>query len=177
MYDRVMMVFKAMIDALLGKVEDPQLMLENTYQELQSALIATRKELAKALATEAQLKERIRILEKRNLPTEGLQEKLKQLQVELSEIRRRLDDLENGVQKAYTKKQVLIARDRASGGALLVCEEILVGKAITDDGRTFDREIAPATTVSKDARLWTFLIIALLIVIALIMLAQSFLVN
>lgn len=171
------MVLNAMVAALLGKVEEPQLMLESVYNELQSALRKVRKELAEALATEAQLKQTIKRLENSNSSTVDLKEQLKHLQAKISVIRRKLVDLENEVQLAYTKKQVLIGRDKASG-ASLVCEEILVGKAITEDGTTFDREIAPAPdSGTKNVPIWILLTIPFLVVLIMSVLAHSHLVR
>lgn len=102
MFERITLVFKAMINALLGKVEDPQMMLDQTYAELQSELIKTREQLAVALATEAQLKVQIEKLERKNLPAEELKEKLKQVQAEIAKLRRKISDLENQVGRACT---------------------------------------------------------------------------
>lgn len=173
MFERIAMVFNAMVNALLGKVEDPQMMLTITYMELQSSLTAVRQELASALETETQLKERIKTLESSNAPTEDLKEQLKQLQTKIAKLRSRLFDLENEIHKAYTKRQIFIARDKASGAAL-VCEEILVGKAVTEIGATFDREIAPATTEDpEEVPAWIGPTIVLLIVAIMGFLAFS----
>lgn len=173
MFERIAMVFNAMVNALLGKVEDPQMMLEITYMELQSSLIAVRQELASALATETQLQEQIKTLENTNAPTEDLKEQLKQLQTKIAKLRSRLFDLENEIHKAYTKRQIFIARDKASGAAL-VCEEILVGKAITENGATFDREIAPDPPYRPmDFPAWIVPTITLLLVTIMGFLAYS----
>ncbi len=144
MFDRIAMVFKAMVNALLGKVEDPQMMLEQTYQELQSNLIQVRQAVAQAIATEKQLEQQLQknkdqaatwqnraamAVQQNNddLARQALQRKTQyaqaaqDLEVQLksqkeatSNLRQRLTELENEVQKAYTKKQVLIARDKAA---------------------------------------------------------------
>ena len=168
MFERISMVFKAMIQALLGNVENPQFMLDTTYNELQNDLLLIRKKLAKALAAETQLMEKIKALESADAPPGELKEQLEQLQEEIARIRRKLEDLENGVQRTYTKRKVLIARNKASQ-ATLVCEEILVGKAITEDGATFDREIAPdPADGSIDVPRWVLPIVVSLIVVIVI---------
>src|ERR1700732_993630 len=55
MFDRLANLFRAMFNAVLGRMEDPQIMLEQTYQELQSNLIQVRQAVAQAIATEKQL--------------------------------------------------------------------------------------------------------------------------
>lgn len=154
MFERIAMVFKAMVNALLGKVEDPQMMLEQTYQELQSNLIQVRQAVAQAIATEKQLEQQLQknkdqaatwqnraamAVQQGNddLARQALQRKQQYAQaaVELeaqlknqkeatANLRQRLTELENEVQKAYTKKQVLIARDKAAA-ATTKANEIL----------------------------------------------------
>ncbi|MDZ4836467.1 MAG: PspA/IM30 family protein [Candidatus Melainabacteria bacterium] len=127
MFERVKMVFRAMINALLGKVENPQSMLEHVYQELQSKLIATRKEYAQAIATEMQLKHQLESLEKKETADAqavlDLKEQLTQLQARVLQLWIKLDNLETEVQKAYTKKQLLIVRNMAMG-PLTVHDEV-----------------------------------------------------
>nr|MBP7576999.1 PspA/IM30 family protein [Candidatus Obscuribacter sp.] len=55
MLDRLVQVIKAAFNVLLGKVEDPQMMLEQSYNELQSNVISVRQAVAQAIATEKQL--------------------------------------------------------------------------------------------------------------------------
>ncbi|MCA9805993.1 MAG: PspA/IM30 family protein [Cyanobacteria bacterium HKST-UBA02] len=144
MFQRIATVFKAMVNALLGKVEDPQMMLEQTYQDLQSNLIQVRQAVAQAIATEKQLEQQLQknkdqaatwqnraamAVQQNNdeLARQALQRKqqyaqaAQDLEVQLKTqkevtagLRQRLTELENEVQKAYTKKQVLIARDKAA---------------------------------------------------------------
>src|SRR5271170_1910083 len=60
MFDRLINFFKAVFNGLLGKLEDPQLMLEQTYQDLQSNLIQVRQAVAQAIATEKQLEQQLK---------------------------------------------------------------------------------------------------------------------
>ncbi|MCW5822056.1 MAG: PspA/IM30 family protein [Cyanobacteria bacterium TGS_CYA1] len=144
MFQRMVTVFKAMINSLLGKVEDPQMMLEQAYQDLQSNLIQVRQAVAQAIATEKQLEQQLKknveqvdVWQTRagmavqqgndDLARQALQRKqqyasaVKDLETQLQAqkeitagLRRRLAELEAEASKTYTKKQVLIARDKAA---------------------------------------------------------------
>jgi len=144
MFDRLINFFKAVFNGLLGRLEDPQLMLEQTYQDLQSNLIQVRQAVAQAIATEKQLEQQLQknkdqaetwhnraamAVQQGNddLAKQALQRKqqyaqaagdletqLKAQRESTATLRQRLTDLEAEVQKAYTKKQVLIARDKAA---------------------------------------------------------------
>lgn len=144
MFERIAQLFRAMVNAVLGKMEDPQIMLEQTYQDLQNNLIQVRQAVAQAIATEKQLEQQLQknkdqaetwqnraamAVQQNNdeLAKQALQRRQQyvqaatDLEVQLkaqrettSTLRQRLTDLEAEVQKAYTKKQVLIARDKAA---------------------------------------------------------------
>ncbi len=144
MFNRLVMVIKAWINALLGKVEDPSVMLEQTYQDLQTNLIQLRQAVAQTIATEKQLEQQLKKNQEQSLTWQNraalaveqnnddlarqalsrkqqytqaiaaLEEQLKKQKNITTTLRQRLNDLEVEVQKAYTKKQVLIARDKAA---------------------------------------------------------------
>jgi phage shock protein A len=144
MFDRLVTLFKAFFNGLMGKLEDPQMMLEQTYADLQSNLTQVRQAVAQAIATEKQLEQQLQKSKDQattwqnratmavqqgndDLARQALQRKqqyasavtdleaqLKTQKEATSTLRQRLTDLENEVQKAYTKKQVLIARDKAA---------------------------------------------------------------
>lgn len=144
MFERLAQLFRAMFNAVLGRMEDPQIMLEQTYQDLQSNLIQVRQAVAQAIATEKQLEQQLQknkdqaetwqnraamAVQQNNddLAKQALQRRQQyvqaanDLEAQLGEqkkatatLRQRLTDLEAEVQKAYTKKQVLIARDKAA---------------------------------------------------------------
>ena len=144
MFDRLANLFKAMVNALMGRMEDPAMMLEQTYQDLQSNLIQVRQAVAQAIATEKQLEQQLQknkdqaatwqnraamavqqnndelakqALQRRQQYVQAandLETQLKQQRESTTVLRQRLTDLEAEVQKAYTKKQVLIARDKAA---------------------------------------------------------------
>lgn len=144
MFSRFMSLVRAMFGRVMGQLEDPEMMLEQKYQELQSNLIQVRQAVAQAIATEKQLEQslqknrdqaatwenRARMAVQQNnddLARQALQRKTQysqaaadleaQLNQQLehtAQLRERLTSLEGEVQKAYTKKQVLIARDKAA---------------------------------------------------------------
>jgi len=144
MFSRLMSLIKAMFNALLGKIEDPEMMLEQMHQELNANLIQVRQAVAQAIATEKQLEQQLQknrdqavtwqnraamAVQQNNddLARQALQRKQQYVQAAddlekqlagqkqaTANLRSRLTELEAEVQKAYTKKQVLIARDKAA---------------------------------------------------------------
>lgn len=144
MFTRLASLIKAFFNSLMGKMEDPEMMLEQTYQDLQNNLIQVRQAVAQAIATEKQLESQLQknkdqaatwhnratmAVQQGNddLARQALQRKqqyataaadletqLKSQREATSTLRQRLTELEGEVQKAYTKKQVLIARDKAA---------------------------------------------------------------
>ncbi|MBY0357130.1 MAG: PspA/IM30 family protein [Candidatus Obscuribacterales bacterium] len=144
MFQRLASLFKAFMNSLMGKMEDPEMMLEQTYQDLQANLIQVRQAVAQAIATEKQLEQQLQknkdqaatwhnratmAVQQNNdeLARQALQRKqqyaqavgdlegqLKAQREATISLRARLTELEGEVQKAYTKKQVLIARDKAA---------------------------------------------------------------
>lgn len=144
MFSRFMSLVRAMFGRVMGQLEDPEMMLEQKYQELQSNLIQVRQAVAQAIATEKQLEQslqknrdqaatwenRARMAVQQgndDLARQALQRKtqysqaaadleaqLNQQREHTTQLRERLTSLEGEVQKAYTKKQVLIARDKAA---------------------------------------------------------------
>jgi phage shock protein A len=144
MFSRFVSLMKAMVGRLLGHFEDPEMMLEQSYQEAQSNLIQVRQAVAQAIATEKQLEQQLQknkdqaatwqnraamAVQQNNddLARQALQRKQQyttaaadleaQLKVQkeaTATLRQRLTELEGEVQKFYTKKQVLIARDKAA---------------------------------------------------------------
>ena len=59
MFQRIATLFKAMVNNILGKMEDPQMLLEQTYQDLQQNLIQVRQAVAQAIATEKQIEQQL----------------------------------------------------------------------------------------------------------------------
>ncbi len=144
MFERFFNVIRSIFGALLGKVEDPALLLEQTYQDLNANVMQVRQAVAQALATEKQIEqqylknqEQVKTWHNRaamavkegkdDLAKQALQRKQQYTQVmgeqeillknqhqTTESLRARLAELEEEVQKAYSKKQVLIARDKAA---------------------------------------------------------------
>lgn len=144
MFQRIATLFKAMVNNILGKMEDPQMLLEQTYQDLQQNLIQVRQAVAQAIATEKQIEQQLQknkdqaatwqnrasmAVQQNNddLARQALQRKqqyaqaasdfetqLKAQKQTTAGLRQRLTELENEVQKYSTKKAVLIARDKAA---------------------------------------------------------------
>ncbi len=143
MFSRLITILKAWLNTLLGKVEDPQVMLEQTYQDLQNNLVQVRQSVAQAMGTETQLeqqlqrsKDQVDTCQNRatmsvqqgndNLARQALQRKQQYEQAAgtlssqlttqketTATLRQKLMDLELQVQQAYTRKEVLVARDKA----------------------------------------------------------------
>lgn len=154
MLDRLVQVIKAAFNAMLGKVEDPAMMLEQSYNELQSNVISVRQAVAQAIATEKQLERELQknkdqaatwqnraamavqqnsddlarqALQRRTQYSQAaadLEVQLKTQKEATNGLRSRLGELESELQKANTKKSVLIARDKAAK-ATIKANEIL----------------------------------------------------
>lgn len=144
MFDRVINLFKAVFNSLLGRAEDPQMMLEQTYNDLQSNLIQVRQAVAQAIAAEKQLEKQLQqnkdqaetwhnraamavqqgndelakqALARRQQYVQAATEQeqqLKQQREATAQLRARFTELEAEVQKAYTRKQLLITRDKVA---------------------------------------------------------------
>jgi phage shock protein A len=144
MFSRFVSLMKAMFGRLMGQFEDPEMMLEQSYQEAQSNLIQVRQAVAQAIATEKQLEQQLQknkdqaatwqnraqmavqqgnddlarqALQRKQQYTSAAADLEQQLKVQkeaTATLRQRLTELEGEVQKFYTKKQVLIARDKAA---------------------------------------------------------------
>lgn len=143
-------------------------MLEQTYQDLQNQVIQFRQAVAQAIATEKQLEQTLSknkdqaatwqnraamAVQQNNdeLARQALQRKqqfaqaaadlevqLKQQKEATSKLRQRLTELENELQKAQTKKQMLIARDKAAK-ATMKANEILSKTNAGGALNSFDR--------------------------------------
>lgn len=154
MFERLAQIIRAAFNAILGKVEDPQMMLEQSYNDLQNNVIQVRQAVAQAIATEKQLEQQLQknkdsaatwqnraamavqqnndelarqALQRKQQYAQAATELEQQLKVQkeaTSSLRQRLTELESELQKASTKKQVLIARDKAAK-ATMKANEIL----------------------------------------------------
>ena len=117
MLDRIINLLKAKWNQLVGLSEDPQVVLEMTYQELQADLIQSRQEVARAIAVKVQLEMKIEKEKKKGRDVSALETQLTEQCRKMAEWQKRVSGLEMEVQKAYTKKQVLIAREKAARAA------------------------------------------------------------
>lgn len=144
MFERFINVIRSIFGAFLGKVEDPALLLEQSYQDLNADVMQVRQAVAQAIATEKQIEqqyikneEQVKTWHNRaamavkegndEMAKQALQRKQQYSQVMAEQeillknqrqttetLKNRLSELEEEVQKAYSKKQVLIARDKAA---------------------------------------------------------------
>src|ERR1700729_3733704 len=55
MFDRFVNFVRAVFGALLGKVEDPQLLLNQTYEDLKASLIQVQQAVAQTIAVQKQI--------------------------------------------------------------------------------------------------------------------------
>ncbi len=142
MFERFVNLVRSIFGALLVRAEDPQLILEQAYQDLNANLLKVRQAVVQAIATEKQIGQQLQknqeqvqnwhnratlavqqgqddlarqALQRRqqHLLATSEQEKLLNSQHESVEsLRHKLADLEEEVQKAYFKKQDLINKDK-----------------------------------------------------------------
>ncbi len=149
-----------------ASTELPKSEVDDTYEQLQSKLIKIRDATAHAIATEKQLEQQLQknkdqaatwqdreamALKQRNpelaeqanqrsiqyVQAAGdLHEQLTEQKQTTQELRRRLTEFENIVQRAYTRKQTLIARHTVAE-ALLAASDIL--REIDEGVSTFDK--------------------------------------
>lgn len=111
---------KKLFEKFSEKLDDPQRMLESTYQNCQSQLVEVRQQCAQAIATEVQLERKL--ADKRITPEENakLETELIKQRAATQALKLRLAKVEADIQKTYTKKQVWVAKqrvDKASFGS------------------------------------------------------------
>lgn len=107
-------LLKKLIDALGGWFNDEEMMLERAYQEVQSELIAVRREYVTCVGEEQEIAELITRARKQGKDTTAMESRLATAREATQRMSARLEQLEAAVGIAYTKKQVLIARDKAN---------------------------------------------------------------
>ncbi|HEY9731614.1 MAG TPA: PspA/IM30 family protein [Drouetiella sp.] len=131
---------------------EPEIQLEKCYQEMQSSLIQVRQAVATAIATEKQLEQQLQknkemaqtwldraamavsqgaqdlagqATQRRNQYVEAAEALESQLTVQREttvNLREQLTELESIVQKAYTNKQILVARSKSASAGLAANE-------------------------------------------------------
>jgi phage shock protein A len=137
-----------------GDSDDPQFLLEQAYQNLQSQLVQVRQAVAHAIAAEKFLEQQLQKardqahtwlkrahmaseqknedladqarqrMAQYNHAAQALEEQLNQQRQSTPTLRQKLTDLEGNVQQAYVRKQVLIARHKAAQ-ATIIANQIL----------------------------------------------------
>jgi phage shock protein A len=129
MFERLFKIIQAAFNNLLGKVDDPTIMLEQTYQHLQTEIIQLRQAVKQAIEAEKE--------HEQDLPTSDgvakleLEAQLDQQKESTNRLRLRLAHLEKELKRAQSKKQMLIARDKAAR-ATMRANQIL--SKINNDG-------------------------------------------
>lgn len=168
MFKRFWTLFSAMMNNAMGKMENPEIMLEQTCQELNEQVNKVEQAVVQAIATEKQLE---RQLQKNKteaetwhqratmavqggndeLARQALQRKqqfaqaasdlegqLKAQQEGTSTLKQRLTELKNEAQKANTKKSVIVARHKAATATAKANE--IMSKTSSDGAMsTFER--------------------------------------
>ena len=115
MFERLFVVIKAAVLNLLGKVEDPAVMLEMTHQGMRSEIAELRQKVAQMIATEEQMKLLIAKAEDQKEEYAALEKELKKFRLQLDQARSSLTKIENELQKADNKKQMLMQRNNFVG--------------------------------------------------------------
>ncbi|MBN9394451.1 MAG: PspA/IM30 family protein [Candidatus Melainabacteria bacterium] len=154
MFDRLAQIIRAAFNQILGKAENPAMMLEQTYNDLNNNVIQVRQAVAQAIASEKQLEllmqknkdqaatwqNRAAMAVQQNndeLARQALQRKqqfaqtaadleaqYKQQKANTDNLRQRLVELESELNKTNAKKNMLIARDKAAQ-ATMKANEVL----------------------------------------------------
>lgn len=168
MFKRFWTLFSAAINSMMGKMENPEMMLEQTCVELNEQVAKVEQAVVTAMATEKQLQRELEKNKKESetwhqratvavqqgndeLARQALQRKqqhstaaadlevqLKAQQENTTTLRSRLTELKSEVQKANTKKSVIVARHKAAEATAKANE--IMSKASTDGAlSTFER--------------------------------------
>ncbi len=144
MFDRFVNFIRSLFGAFLGKVEDPSLLLSQTYEDLKTSLIQVRQAMAQAIAMEKQIEiqlkkdqEQIQTWHNRaamavqqgqdDMAKQALQRKqqfvnsateratlLVNQHQAVEAMEQRVTDLEAEVERARSKKDMLIVRDKVA---------------------------------------------------------------
>jgi phage shock protein A len=168
MFKRFMALFSAMMNSAMGKMESPEMMLEQTCQELNEQVQKVEQAVVQAMATEKQLERELAKNKKESetwhqrattavqggndeLARQALQRKQQfaqaaaDLETQLAAqkestvtLRNRLQELKTEVQKANTKKSVIVARHKAAT-ATAKANEIMSKTSADGAMSTFER--------------------------------------
>lgn len=106
-------IFKGMIDALMGKVEEPRASYGKEYSDLEEKIISVRKELAQSMSTQIQLERRLEEINDsadEAAASEELKESIWKIQVDQAKKRNELAILEPELQNLQIKLNILDRR-------------------------------------------------------------------
>lgn len=168
MFKRFFTLFSAMMNSMMGKMENPEIMLEQTCLELNEQVQKVEQAVVQAMATEKQLQREMEKNKKESetwhqratmavqqgndeLARQALQRKqqhgtaaadletqYKSQQEMTGRLRQQLTDLKSEVQKANTKKSVIVARHKAAT-ATAKANEIMSKASAEGAMSTFER--------------------------------------
>lgn len=114
MLERFFVVIKVTLRNLMGKLDDPVVTYEHSYdkkyRDLQEQIIQFRQEVAEAVATERQLKQTL--LKKKHSPSADLEVQIKQQKTLRGLLRRRFTELEHDVMWVHVRGMPLIPTKR-----------------------------------------------------------------
>lgn len=96
------------------KFNDPQISLQIAYDSLQREIVETRQELDRSIAKEKSLQKQLAMKSISPKQTARLETELIRQRTLSDGLRQRLKVVECEIQKAYTKRQLLIAQKKAS---------------------------------------------------------------
>lgn len=106
-------IFKGMIDALMGKVEEARASYGKEYSDLEEKIISVRKELAQSMSTQIQLERRLEEINDSAddaAASEELKESIWKIQVDQAKKRNELAILEPELQNLQIKLNILDRR-------------------------------------------------------------------
>ena len=157
--DRILRVFRANLNSLIGQAEDPEKVLEQAVEDMQQDLIQLRQAVAQAIATQKRTERQAAQAETTaqewynraqlalsngddNLAREALtrrksyQETAKAMRDQLvqqsgvvSKLKENMRTLESKISEAKTKKDLYIARARSAQASQKINEMLEIGRA------------------------------------------------
>lgn len=99
---------------VLRKMDNPQISLQLEYEELESAMLKTRRQLSFSIAKEKNLEKRLADTTTNAEKTANLETELILQKTETDGLRKRLETFETEVQQAYVKLQTSVAKLKAA---------------------------------------------------------------
>ncbi|MBS2006385.1 MAG: hypothetical protein JST01_05055 [Cyanobacteria bacterium SZAS TMP-1] len=181
MLERLFKVIEMVAKNLAGELEDPAIMLEQTYQDLQERAIYLKGVAAQVIAAEERLKQAISTSKGRELV--DLEAQLREHQDAMGKFALELTQVKNELSKVEQKRQLLIARDR-SARATMKANEILSNSPLLDTVEDIERALMGLPRIEKvvdpavgpKRKDWTGLAIYCGFALVLLILSTTFLV-